>query len=350
MRALYCSGDMVGQGGGGLLAQHEIKALRDVVGEVVVLDGSTLAPHLWKQPPSPYLYDYFALELVKNEQFDLAHFYSWGFPQTVAWLKARGTRISYTVPAHDRRVTIEEHERLGIEYPWPHIQDERLWRLFSGGYRLADVVIAQSELSARFLRQEGCANVVVIYGGTELPELVQPLPERFQAGYVGQVGVDKGIVYLLQAWAQLGYDDADLVLAGRGTDELEPSIRRIAAKGRFTLLGYVPDVSEVYSACSVIVQPSVCDAMPLEVPEAMAHGRAVIVSTGAGASEIVGDAGFIVAMRNPQAIADTLDFLKGRPDELRRMGENGRRRAGDHSWAKVRGRYVATFSALLSSR
>lgn len=349
MRALYCTADTVGEGGGGLLVRHEIQALKEMGAEVVVLDSSLLSPQRWRQPDSPFWYDYIASQLVRAYRFDIAQFYSGTFTRTVSWLKEQGAKVSYTVPAHERHLTVEEHERMGIPYPWHHIKDDDLWALFSEGYRLADLVIAQSELSARFLRNEGCRNVVVIYGGTEIPKRVTAIPDQFRAGYVGQVGVDKGLVYLIRAWAMLGYEDADLVLAGRGTEQLEVPIRNIADKGRFTLLGYVNSVSDVYNACSVLVQPSVCDAMPLEVPEAMAHGRPVIVSEGAGASEIVGhgNAGFVVPMRDPQAIAEKIGWLKSHPEELRRMGENGRKRARDFSWARVRARYTQAFSSLL---
>jgi len=351
MKAAYITADTLGVGGGGLLAKNEIAALRSVVDQVVVLDSSELAPARFHQPESVFLYDYFALQEVRRQHLDFAHFYSGTFTQTVAWLKSNGVPVSYCVPAHDRKMTIEEFQRLGLEYPWHHIKDDDLWKIFSEGYRLADMVIAQSKSSAEFLRREGCSNVTVIHGGCDLPERVEPIRERFDVGYLGQAGPDKGLVYLIQAWATLNYQDSRLVIAGRGTEGIEPFVRQIADRGQFVILGPIDTPSRLYNACSVYVQPSVVEAYALEVPEAMAHGRPVIVTEGVGAKDIVeeGETGFIVPIRSPQAIAEKIDFLENHPDELRRMGANARERARDYTWSKVRSRYAEAFSSLLSA-
>jgi len=343
MTNLYCTADTIGtETGGGIVTYNELLALKEISDEVRVMERKDIEPSRFRQPDSPFLYDYFALQQIKNKHFDVAHFYSWTFTQTVAWLKSHRTKVTYTIAAHDRRTTVEEFERLGLIYPFHHIKDDDLWQIYSTGYRLADVVIAPSKRSAEFLKSEGCKKVVVIPHGVNLPKQVEPIPERFDVCYLGAVGPDKGVLYLIQAWAMLNYPDSNLILAGGETETLEPFIRQTANQGQFKILGRVADISDVYNACSVAVFPSVTEGFGIGILEAMAHGRPVITSEGAGASDLVEDGvtGFVVPIRSPEAIAEKIDWFKKNRDKIPEMGQKARRKARNYTWGKIRGRYA----------
>ncbi|MBA7670110.1 D-inositol-3-phosphate glycosyltransferase [subsurface metagenome] len=346
MKSLYCTADTIGtETGGGIVTYNELLALKEISDEVRVMERKDIEPSRFRQPDSPFLFDYFALEQIKDKHFDLAHFYSWTFTQTVSWLKSQGTKVTYTIAAHDRKLTVEEFERLGLIYPFHHIKDDKLWQIYSEGYRLADVVIAPSKRSAEFLRSEGCKKVVVIPHGVNLPERVEPIPERFDVSYLGAVGPDKGLIYLIQAWAMLNYPDSNLILAGGETETLEPFIRQTANQGQFKILGRVPDVSDVYNACSVAVFPSVTEGFGIGILEAIAHGRPVIASQGAGASDLVDDSiGFVVPIRDPQAIAQKIDWLKKNRNKIPEMGQRARKKARKFTWGKIRKRYAELFT------
>ena len=345
MKSLYCTADTIGtETGGGVVTKNELLALKGISSEITVIERKDIEPAKFHQVDSPFLEDYFALEQVKDNHFDLAHFYAGCFSHTIANLKLRGTKVSYTIAAHDRRLSMEEFHRLGMEYPFYHIKDDRLWNIYTEGSRLADVVIAPSKSSAQILKSEGCKRVIVIPHGVNLQK-VKPIPERFDCAYVGAVGPDKALIYLIQAWAMLNYSDSRLILAGGGTETLEPLIRQVADKANFVLLGRVENVSEVYNACSVAVFPSVTEGFGIGVLEAMAHGRPVIASEGAGASELVGDGeGFAVPIRNPGVIAERINLLKSMPlYDLTRMGQRARQKARNYTWRKIRGRYQKVF-------
>lgn len=348
MKSLYCTADTIGtETGGGVVTYNELLALKGVSSEVTVIERKDIDPAKFHQPESPFLEDYFALEQVKDKHFDLAHFYAGCFGRTIANLKLRGTKVSYTVAAHDRKTSIEEFHRLGFEYPFSHVTDDRVWNIYTEGGRLADIVIAPSKKSAQILKSEGCQKVVVIPHGTNLPKRVKPIPERFDVGYLGAVGPDKGLIYLIQAWAMLNYPDSKLILAGGGTETLEPFIRQIADKANFVLLGRVGNVSEVYNACSVYIQPSVTEGFGIGILEAMAHGRPVIASQGAGASELVGDVeGFVVPIRKPEAIAEKIDWFKNNRKRIPGMGQRAREKARNYTWGKIRKRYAQLFTTL----
>lgn len=351
MISLYCTGDKITmESGGGAATVNEIEALKSVSDLQLILSRDNIAPELFKQPDSPFLYDFFALEQVKDKHFDLAHFYSWTFSHTVRYLKDRGTKVSYTVAAHDRRVTVDEFHRLGLLYPFPHISDDNLFEVYSEGYRLADIVLTQSKGSAKLLKSFGCKRVELVPGGIHLPKAVKPIPNNFDVAYIGAIGPDKGLVYLIQAWGMLNYPNSRLVLAGWGTETLEPFIRQVTNTGNFALLGRVQDVADVYNACSLYIQPSVTEGFGLEVPEAMSYGRPVICSEGTGAVDCIDDGvdGFIVPIRDAKAIADRIDWLKRNREKVAEMGEKAKQKANRYTWDKIRRKYARIFSSLQS--
>lgn len=349
MKSLYCTADTIGtETGGGIVTRNELEVLKSVSEVELVLDRDSIIPTRFQQPDSPFLFDYFALEQIWDKHFDIAHFYSGTFTLTVKHLKDKGTKVSYMVPAHDREVSLAEFLRLGLNYPYPHIRDENLFHILTEGYRLADVVIAPSTKSAELLRLQGCQNVIVIPHGLNWPRNVKSIPDRFNVAYLGAIGPDKGLMYLIQAWGVLDYSDSWLVLAGAGTETLDGFIRQLTDKGSFTLQGRVADVADIYNECSVYVQPSVTEGFGLEILEAMAYGRPVIASEGAGASELIEDGvtGFVVPIRDPQAIADRIDWLKQNRDRIPEMGQKARAKARNYTWDKVRKKYARVFSSL----
>jgi glycosyltransferase involved in cell wall biosynthesis len=351
MRSVYITADKISMDtGGGAVTTNELEALKSVSDDVFVVSRDDIDPALFKQPASPFLEDYFTLQQILLQQeiqkgyFDLAHLYSGCFTGTIRYLKDRGTKVSYTVAAHDRRLSIEEFQRLGLEYPYYHIADDRLWQIYTEGIRLADIVIAPSFKSAEILKSDiGCKNIKVIPHGITWPKKVKPIPENFDCAYVGAIGPDKGLFYLIEAWAMLNYPNSKLILAGPGTESLEPFIRQFTDRGIFVLLGRVSDVAEVYNACSVYIQPSVSEGYGLEIPEALSYGRPVIASEGAGASEIIKDAGFIVPIRNAKLIAEHIDWLKNNRDSMISMGEKGRIIARKYTRDKIQRLYKKVF-------
>jgi len=66
----------------------------------------------------------------------------------------------------------------------------------------------------------------------------------------------------------------------------------------------------------------------------MACAKPVIVSTNTFAGDVIEDGvdGFIVPIRDPDAIADRLRFLRDNPARRERMGAAARRKALQFSW------------------
>lgn len=355
-KSLYCTTDVISyETGGGAATVNELEALKSVSDVAMVISRDDILPAKYHQPPSPFLEDYFALQMVKGKHFDIAHFYSGCFTETINYLRHRGVRVSFTVAAHDRHVSIEEFHRLGLEYPYHHVSDDNLFMTYTEGIRMANIVFTQSGKSIPVLQNDVRykGRIEVVPGGIIWPKEVKPLPKLMDpklmdAAYIGAVGPDKGLIYLLKAWSQLDYKDCKLILAGGGTENLEPFIKQVADGGQFQLLGRVPDVAGVYNSCAIYIQPSVSEGFALEIPEAMSYGRAVIASEGAGASEIIKDGvdGLRAPIRDPQAIAERIDWLKRHPELISEIGQKAQEKAKDYTWEKAREKYANIFSKL----
>ena len=330
MDFLYLTADRIGAptGGGQVTgnewqAMQEFRFLPDPDGR-----GLRFECEVWSFPdaPRPWGSDDEAASRLRADPTirpKLAHIYAGCFTDTVRLLKERGCKVTYTVAAHDRHVSREEHEALGLPFDYPHLVRDDLWRTYIGGILAADVVVVPGEAPRRVLEREGVdpAKIRIIPHGHNPPNLVKPLPARFVVGYLGSPAPDKGLRYLLAAWKQLNeqhpeaYREAVLVLAGPGTEQLAGMVRAFGG-GNVVLRGWVRDVSDLYGGISLYVQPSATEGFGIECVEAAAHGRPVICSDGAGAAECA-DARIVVDKL-------PLAFLKNavEPQDVGAVGRN----------------------------
>lgn len=352
---LYITTDYIGsQSGGGIVTSNELEALKFTCKNyeyVSQLDAKSVSPTKFGLPDTPFLSDYLAIDKIShyNTKIDLAHFYSGTFTQTIRLLHNKDTRVTYTCAAHDRKISINEFERLGYNYPYSHIKDDKLWSIYFGGVKEADVIIAPSKISAEFLKNEGCKKVEIIPHGIYIPDKVEPIPNQFNTGYLGALGPDKGIVYIIKSWSSINYSDSTLILAGRGTEQLGPFINKYATGGKYHLMGYVNNISDFYNNIAIYIQPSVTEGWGIEVGEAMAHGRPVVVSNGAGAADMVTDGidGFIVNKRDVKDIANKIQYFKDNPREIERMGKNAREKSFKYDWSIIRQKYIDLWESII---
>lgn len=349
MNCLYLTGAKIGlETGDGVVTFHEHKALSQL-GETTVLERMDIHPDVYRQPISPFLFDFFA-DVQINQKYDHCHIYGGPYPLTVEKLKRDGCTVSITIPAHDRKTSIEEYEKWVGDYPYHHVRDPYLWSLHVKYMNLADSIVCPSTRSKRILEEEDVETpITVIPHGTEIPDTVAPLPNDFSVAYLGVAGADKGLSYLMQAWSKLNYDDAELAFAGEGTEKLAPIVRQVAKHGKFRLMGRVDNIRDVFDQCSVYVQPSINEGFGITALEAMAHGRPVIVSRGAGSADCVTDAvnGFTVPAADSGAIATMIQWFKDYPDKVQKLGDNARETAKKYSWDKIRSRYVEHFKSIV---
>lgn len=193
---------------------------------------------------------------------------------------------------------------------------------------LADHIFCPSSYAKRTFIERGIDDrklVVCPYGvntASFLPRKPETRRKEFTVFFLGSLGVRKGIHYLLEGYKQADLKNARLLLAGPIDLEFRPFLHKY--EGLFEHLGRIPHskVHEYYQQSDVFVLPSLADAYPLVALEAMSSGLPVIVSENTGTAGIIneGQEGFIVPIRNPQAIAEKLVFLSENRDQCFSMG------------------------------
>lgn len=363
MSLLYLTADKVGdRSGGGLVTAQEVMALRELAGRLTLerKDARLSMVQVWSRAelysdkPEPWKWDDMAC--CKKDWFvdppRLAHIYSGTFGKTVGNLKRNGTQVVYTIAAHDRVVSRQEHEKLGMSFPYPHLTEPASWQRYIEGYRQADIIVCPSTVAARTVMNYGPEfahkDIRIVPHGCYLPAEIKPLPRTFCVGYLGSYGADKGVRYLLEAWKELNYQDGSLLILG-GRDAASPWVKQLVRTyggGNIQLAGWYQDVSVFYNNISLYVQPSATEGFGIEVLEAMAHARPVLCSTAAGAVDCVDLEGCQVDACNADDLAQRIDIAKCSWD-LQALGRYVYQIAQNYTWDKIRQRYQQLWTELL---
>ncbi len=152
----------------------------------------------------------------------------------------------------------------------------------------------------------------------------------------------KGIQYLLEAFLSLASDFPKTKLTIVGGGDIEEELREHAAKSahakRVDFLGVIThnEMATVYRSADIFVLPSLNEGMSNSLLEAMASGLAIVATNTGGTEELVDESnGFIVPLRNANAIAEALVILLHQPEKLRVLQQESRSKAEEFSWTKV---------------
>ncbi|MGZ5201214.1 MAG: glycosyltransferase family 4 protein [Telluria sp.] len=193
-------------------------------------------------------------------------------------------------------------------------------------------VIALSPHWAEFLRRYAPrARVVVIPNSVPLPPASRVPVEPGRILFLGQIEPRKGIYELLEALAMLAPRHPDVVLAIGGQGEVDEVRRRAAAlgiAGRVQLLGWLTgaDKQAELARAAIFCLPSHAEGLPMAMLEAMAAGKAVVVTGVGGIPHAVrdGDNGLLVQPGNVASLAEGLGSLLDDDARRQELGERAR--------------------------
>lgn len=161
--------------------------------------------------------------------------------------------------------------------------------------------------------------------------------KKLRVLFVGALGQRKGLSYLLSAVDRLG-SSVELTLLGRKTSETCAPLEAATKKHRW--IPSVPhhEVLEEMAQHDVLVFPSLFEGMALVVLEALSRGIPVITTTHSGGSDVLrhGRDGFIVPIRSPDPIAESLEMLIRDRGLLAEMKRAARITAMKYSWEAYR--------------
>jgi glycosyltransferase involved in cell wall biosynthesis len=249
-----------------------------------------------------------------------------------------------------------EHARWGLPSPAIGARTQRELREMD----LADLVLVGSESAADTYRARGFAPEslgMIPYGvdtdafSPALDRVDQSSPQRpFRVLYVGQVALGKGIPYLLQAWRQLAWRDAELWLVGNVSPEMRSACGSLLELPGVRTMGFVPHPAEVYRAADLFCLPTLSEGSALVTYEALACGLAVVTTAEAGSLATHEREALLCPTRDVGSLAAALQRLRDDPALRRRLGEAGRRLMEHHSWQRYGEKLVALYRRLLAER
>lgn len=178
-------------------------------------------------------------------------------------------------------------------------------------------------------------------------------PSRPMVAFVGRITRQKGVPHLIAA-AHRFDPDVQLVLCAGAPDtpeiaaEVRTAVDELAATrtGVFWVRDFLPvhEISEILSAATAFVCPSVYEPLGIVNLEAMACGTAVVASDVGGIPEVVDDGvtGTLVHYdpNDPRGfeadLAEAVNALVEDPARAARYGAAGRQRCIDEfSWARI---------------
>jgi glycosyltransferase involved in cell wall biosynthesis len=210
---------------------------------------------------------------------------------------------------------------------------------------LADFILTPSSSAKESLIKGGLnkQKVIQIPYGVDLslfrPEQMYKRSGRFTVLYVGAITARKGLKYLLEAFTGSKLHDAELILIGgmAGGKEL---LKRY--EGNYTYLPFLhhEELVRFYQQADLFVFPSLLDSFGMVVIEAMACGTPVVVSENTGVKDAVRDGidGYVVPIRDVQALKQRIGYLYEHREKIEEMGRNARKQAEKYSWERYRER------------
>jgi len=251
-----------------------------------------------------------------------------------------------------RDILEEEQHRWGLRGPAPvdpWAVDKELVE-----YEEADAIAIPSGFVRRSFVARGVpeAKLMQVPYGVDL-RAFRPMPKQtpgFRAIFVGALSLRKGIPDLLEAARRA---EVELWLVGPRHAEAEPFLERHA--GGYQHKGTVPQTQllDLYGQADVFVIASIEEGFGMVIPQALACGLPVICTANCGGEDLVRDGvnGFVVPIRDPEALAERLAALRDDPNRLAEMKRAAVESvAHGHSWREYGLAIAAHYRALVSAR
>jgi glycosyltransferase involved in cell wall biosynthesis len=291
-----------------------------------------------------------AVKWLKRQNNQVVHVYTVVLGLVLAYIggKSINNRLVYTSLGLRR-----DKEKPGIADRLAYILENRLVR------KSRKTTIANEITAEKLTRQAGVKQekVQVVPIGVDIEQYNPGLDTsevqnkynlvgKRNVLFVGRICVEKGVEYLIKAADilvnRLGVENIQFVLVGPGGNfddkkkNASPYMTKILQmisdyklQGIVKLTGIVPveDLRRLYTACDMVVIPSIIDLDPQVQIEAMASGKPVIGTTvGTMPRRIIDEAsGFIIEPTNERQLAEKIKYLLDNPLEMKKMGDYARK-------------------------
>lgn len=232
--------------------------------------------------------------------------------------------------------------------PEPSIRSREFWRhrfmWLSLKYCSRRVFAVSEGARQHYIKSGGLppARVQTLYNGIDLSRYTvdEPSKARLRAEFslpagapvlvtVAYLREPKGIQYMLAALPDVlrAHPECRYLIVGDGSHRgaLEAQTRELGLENNVVFTGQRSDIPEVLAVSDIFVLPTLTEALPTVLAEAMAAGKAIIASGVGGVPEMVEDGrnGLLLPPAQPDKLAEAVNALLGDPAGRDAMGKAG---------------------------
>ncbi len=218
----------------------------------------------------------------------------------------------------------------------------------------ADHIVVASQFTASTLKDAPfpLPQPIIIPYGCPTVTLSEPRKkqsdQKLKVLYVGSLSQRKGLSYLLDAVAQIG-DAAELTIVGKRVAACAPLDAALKVHHWIPSLPH-HEILDVMRAHDVFVFPSLFEGFGLVLTEALSQGLPIIATAHTCAPDIIQDGreGFIVPIRDADAIAEKLQLLADDSERLEAMKAAALTKAAQTKWQTYEDTLAAEIHAILT--
>lgn len=147
-------------------------------------------------------------------------------------------------------------------------------------------------------------------------------------GTIGRLVHQKGIKYLLEACSKIQNVNWQLLIVGDGPlkNQLVSIVKEYNFKKNIIFCGERKDVFEILNLLDIFVLPSLYEAFPLSILEAMATRLPIVASNVNGIPEAIQNKnnGYLINPKDSDKLAYVIEFLLKNLKERKRIARNAR--------------------------
>lgn len=226
-----------------------------------------------------------------------------------------------------------------------------------------EAILARNEMAMEVLRRKGYGGILkkITHGvNTDafhprgLPELCREInPENKPlVGYVGALGVHKGLHHLIEAAKGL---QCKLLFVGEGSykKDLMDLVNQTRVDAQFVPSATHEEIAQFMNCMDIFVLPSITMANWVEkfgrvLIEAMSSGIAVLGSSSGEIPNVIGDAGMVFKEGNVTDLHEKLEYLIRNESKRNELGWKARKQVQQkYSWEHIAGETIQVYQEVL---
>ena len=208
-------------------------------------------------------------------------------------------------------------------------------------YENADIILVPSNFVKNTFDKSTFHKIKILNFGVNInnfypDDKIKKDDNYFDILFIGQKSIRKGLHYLVEAFDKFKHPNKRLHVMGSDTGDVE-FFKKKLKNDKIIIYGHVPQLklNNIINKCHLFVLPSIEDGYGLVVLQAAAGGCPSIVSENTGAADFVkqNNCGFVVPIRDPDAITKKMELLSDDKNLLNKISNNAINGSRGNTWS-----------------